>query len=248
MYSMAMKSQYHRLCAEFLSVAQLRVDDDAFNAIKDYYKTCINSKRKFSQIKDLNALMNILEKRDTLSYVNIEPLVNISNNFLKDSHVYTLIKDYISDLNTEHSTYFDMYKDENEHASKLTQKTEVPGAQEECQTSESGSSSQIYTKNLKSYSTQEEILQRVVFSQICEKIGRSWRDTVRYLGVPEYQIDNIQNKYPLDMKEQSYKALRLYISEYCIGDWKLKLIHALERARRRDLKELVEKLIISKQI
>lgn len=45
-----------------------------------------------------------------------------------------------------------------------------------------------------------------MFSQISERIGRSWRDTVRYLGIPEYQIDIIQNKHPNDMKEQSYEV------------------------------------------
>nr|XP_033331695.1 fas-associated death domain protein [Megalopta genalis] len=238
---MTIESKYHHLCAEFVSVAQLHVDDKIFDAIKDYYKTYINSKRKLSQIKDLNALMKILEKRDTLSYDNIEPLVDISNNFLKESHIHTLIKDYKSYLeNTEYSKFCGMYKDENEHESKPTQKTQVPTTQEKHQISESNTSSQKYSKNLRSYSAQEETLQEMVLLQISEKIGRSWRDTVRYLGVPEYQVDIIQNKYPFDIKEQSYK--------YCIDDWKLKLIHALEKARRRDLKELVEKLIISKQI
>lgn len=45
-----------------------------------------------------------------------------------------------------------------------------------------------------------------MLSQISERIGRSWRDVARYLGIREYQIDIIQNKYPYDLKEQSYEV------------------------------------------
>ncbi|XP_076662163.1 fas-associated death domain protein isoform X2 [Halictus rubicundus] len=191
--------------------------------------------KRFSQIKNLSTLIKILEKRDTLNFRNIEPLVDISSNFLNDARISTLIKDYKSYLeNTRNSKSCDMNQDENV---KEEQKTEP--------SQDTASSSQKHLINFKTRLEQEEELKKMVLSQTSERIGRSWRDTVRYLGIPEYQIDVIGNKYPFDMKEQSYQALSLCISEYCSDDWKLSLIRALERARRRDLKEMVEKLIVS---
>ncbi|XP_076662160.1 fas-associated death domain protein isoform X1 [Halictus rubicundus] len=232
---MTTHKRYCHLCTEFVSTAESRIDDTVLNAIKDYYKPFINSNRRFSQIKNLSTLIKILEKRDTLNFRNIEPLVDISSNFLNDARISTLIKDYKSYLeNTRNSKSCDMNQDENV---KEEQKTEP--------SQDTASSSQKHLINFKTRLEQEEELKKMVLSQTSERIGRSWRDTVRYLGIPEYQIDVIGNKYPFDMKEQSYQALSLCISEYCSDDWKLSLIRALERARRRDLKEMVEKLIVS---
>ncbi|XP_076281312.1 fas-associated death domain protein [Lasioglossum baleicum] len=232
---MTIQNRYHHLCTEFLSTAQLYVNDTVLNAIKEYYKPFINSNRRLSQIKNLSTLIKILEKRDVLSFSNIEPLVDIANNFSNEAPIFELIKDYKSLLkNIQSSKSCDMYDDENVKEKQNTEPSQ-----------ETASSLQKHSTSFQTSSKQEEELKQTVLSQTSERIGRSWRDTVRYLGIPEYQIDVIQNKYPFDMKEQSYQALSLCISEYCSDDWKLSLIRALERARRRDLKEMVEKLIIS---
>ncbi|XP_076228843.1 fas-associated death domain protein isoform X2 [Nomia melanderi] len=198
---MNVQVKYHCLLTEFLSVAQLYINDTVLLTLKDYYEHHINSKRKLSQIKDLKALIKC-------------------------------------------SKFCDMYQDDNEPEHKESLK-EVD-IQSESTESEwrSALQSSTSTSTLYSHPEQDTLLQQKVLSQICERIGRSWRDTARYLGIPEYQIEIIQHKYPSDMREQSYQALNLCISKYSTDNWKLSLIHALEKARRRDLKELVEKLVL----
>lgn len=45
-----------------------------------------------------------------------------------------------------------------------------------------------------------------VLLQIKDRLGRSWRDVARYLGIKECEIDAVQSKHPYDLKEQSYEV------------------------------------------
>jgi len=46
--------------------------------------------------------------------------------------------------------------------------------------------------------------------QVKDRLGRSWRDVARHLGIRECEIDAVQSKYPYDLKEQSCEV------RYCI--------------------------------
>ncbi|XP_043259738.1 fas-associated death domain protein [Colletes gigas] len=250
-----MEAEYSCLRDKFLCATQSYIDDKILNELKKYYEHCINSKRKLSQISNLRALLKILEKRDALSYSNVEPLVYISNHFLNDPLLQTKIEDYKFRLqNSYYPLLCNMYQHtneaKNEDTKELLNETEncTLESKEQSVESECKLASQKYVTNSKIYSNQETMLQHTVLLKISERIGRSWRDTVRYLGIPESQIDIIQTKYPIDMKEQSYEALKLCLSQYTTDNWKLNLLHALEHARRRDLKELAEKLIMCSKI
>ncbi|CAL7943329.1 unnamed protein product [Xylocopa violacea] len=245
---MKTETEYLSLCEEFLSVAQCHSDESTLSNLKKYYAPCIDSNRKLSQIKDIRALIKVLEKRDALSCDNIEPLLYISNNFLNDCEIQSKLNDYLNYLkNIQYLTSYNMYQEPNENKnkeSKFLNTTESTSQTNKSNESENKSKIEKHESRVTNFSEQEIALQRMLLSCISERIGRAWRDTVRYLDVPEYQIDAIQSKYALDLKEQSYEALKLFMSQYSNGNWKIKLIHALEKARRRDLKELVEKLIL----
>ena len=247
------------MCEEFLSAAQVWIDERILGILKEYYAHYIDSNRKLSQIKDLRALLKVLEKRDILSFCNVEPLSHISSTFLNNSDVLNKIRDYnkFHLQNTQYSSLHNMYEDtsvpagfstENGNNSKTDNKNCAPQPKVQNFKPQSQPVSQRHVTSPMTYSTQEAMLQQMVLSQISERIGRSWRDTVRFLDIPEYQIDVIQNKYPFDLKEQSYEALKLCISKYSTDSWKLNLLRALEKARRRDLKELAEELIIRTRI
>lgn len=248
--------RYTCLCEEFLSAAQACIDERILGILKEYYAHYIDSNRKLSQIKDLRALLKVLEKRDILNFCNVEPLSYISTTFLNDSVVLNKIRNYnkFRLQNTQYSPLHNMYEDtsgssaEHENNSKTDNKSCAPQPKGQSFKLEGQQVSHRHVTSPTTYSTQEAMLQQMVLSRISERIGRSWRDTVRFLDIPEYQIDAIQNKYPFDLKEQSYEALKLCICKYSTDSWKLNLLRALEKARRRDLKELVEELIIRTRI
>ncbi|XP_017876548.1 uncharacterized protein LOC108622920 [Ceratina calcarata] len=223
-----MESRYKCLLEDFLSVGQLYINQNMLYTLKERYRQCIDSDRKFSQIKDLRTLLKILEKRDTLSCDNIEPLFYISNHFVNDLQMIIKIRQYKDNFEkTEYFPSYNMNQNLNEnknYESQLPVKKSNPSEGKYCE--------------------KDVALQDILLSRVSERIGRSWRDTVRYLGVPEYQIDAIHSKYAFDLREQSYQALKLYMAQYSDNNWKLDLIKALDKARRRDLKELVERLII----
>lgn len=220
-----MESRYKCLLEDFLSVAEMHVNQATLNSFKDRYRQCIDSNRKFSQIKDLRTLLRILEKRDALSCDNIEPLLYISN-FVNDRQMTSKIRQYKD--NYQNIAYFPSYNMNQNLNGNANSQFQLS----------------VNENNASNYCEKEVALQNTLLSRLSERIGRSWRDTVRYLGVPEYQIDAIQSKHAFDLKEQSYQALKLYINQYSDSNWKLNLINALEKARRRDLRELVERLII----
>lgn len=109
-----MEQEYICLRKEFLSAAEGHVNKIALNILKEYYKQSVDSNRKLSQIKDLSTLLDILEKRDVLSYYNVEPLLYISNNFLNDFQIQSKLKNYqIYIQNTQYPLSRNMYRESN---------------------------------------------------------------------------------------------------------------------------------------
>ncbi|XP_060818579.1 fas-associated death domain protein [Bombus pascuorum] len=244
-----MEQEYICLRKEFLSATENHVDKIKLNILKEYYRQSIDSNRKLSQIKDLSTLLDTLEKRDVLSCYNVEPLLYISNKFFNDFQGQSKLKNYqIYIQNIQYPLLRNMYQESNENKDedkcKISYITENRSSQVKVLDDVENQSTLQYKDLRSSRPTQESMLQQMILLRISEKIGRSWRDTLRYLQVPEYQIDIIEHKHPFHLKEQSYEALKLYMTQYSNNNWKINLMHALEKARRKDLKEIVEKLIL----
>lgn len=108
---MTLQVKYNCLYKEFLSVADSRVNERTLQVLKEYYTPQIDSNRKLSQIKDIRTLLKVLEKRDHLSYSNVEPLFYISSNFLNDFKIESKIRDYKYHLrNMQTFPLVNMYK------------------------------------------------------------------------------------------------------------------------------------------
>lgn len=54
----------------------------------------IDSRRKLSKVADLQTLIKLLEKRDIVSYDQIEPLRYISKTFIADPNLESKLQDY----------------------------------------------------------------------------------------------------------------------------------------------------------
>ncbi|XP_048510532.1 uncharacterized protein LOC105687548 isoform X1 [Athalia rosae] len=92
-------------------------------------------------------------------------------------------------------------------------------------------------------SEQEKAIQSMVFLRVSDRLGRYWRDVARYLNVKESDIDKIEAQYNTDLKEKAHAALKIFAAESDTNSWQKNLKIALEQARRKDLKELVEDLL-----
>lgn len=89
-----MLEKYNILRQEFLSKAELFIDSGTLDELKFYYMNNIESKRKLSKVTDLQTLIRLLEKRDIVSYDQIEPLRYISKKFVVDPNLESKLQDY----------------------------------------------------------------------------------------------------------------------------------------------------------
>ncbi|XP_011341229.1 fas-associated death domain protein isoform X2 [Ooceraea biroi] len=225
-------------------------------------------KRKLSKARDFKTFIRLLEKRDIVSYKNIEPLWFISKQFVRNSNLNDKLLDYENWLETAQlSPSCNMYQsdeapelleqqrhEEEEYSASLPESACASTynlSRSSTENSIASSSIQIIET---SHSCRQEgrdnlddkrkLLQQTVLLQIKDRLGRSWRDVARHLNIRECEIDAVQSKYPYDLKEQSYEFLNIYMALSDTERWAINLIHALEKGRRRDLKELVEELIL----
>ncbi|XP_011303722.1 uncharacterized protein Fadd isoform X1 [Fopius arisanus] len=85
-------------------------------------------------------------------------------------------------------------------------------------------------------------IQEKVFRRVCENLGKFWRDLARFLGVKENEIDIIDAKSHLEIKEKAYEALLIFKSRCDSCNWKIKMQNALVKARRKDLAEMINEI------
>ncbi|XP_011862808.1 PREDICTED: fas-associated death domain protein [Vollenhovia emeryi] len=249
-----MLERYNQLRQDFLGVAGPLVDSDILDQLKLNYTHDIDSRRKLSRIKDLGAFIRLLEKRNIVSYSDIEPLWFIAKKYIHRPDLDSKLEDYESWLKTA-PLLCDAYRsDETFVPTSESTGSTCSSAHNAPQTS-TGSSAKsfaISTQTLHCNSEHEELcglhrrklLQETVLLQIKDRLGRSWKDVARHLGIRECEIDAVCSKYPYDLKEQSYEILKIYMSQSSTEQWAINLIRALEKGRRRDLRELVEELIL----
>jgi len=95
-----MFEKYNLLRQDFLIIAEPFIDNNILDQLKCNYKFEIDSKRKLSLIKDLKMFIRLLEKRDIMSYSNIEPLWYISKKYIHKPDLERKLQDYKNWLET----------------------------------------------------------------------------------------------------------------------------------------------------
>lgn len=95
-----MLDRYNLLRQTFLSIAEPIIDSEILDQLKRNYAYEINSKRKLSQVKNLKMFIRLLEKRNIMSYSDIEPLWYITKKYVHKPELQSKLEDYKSWLNT----------------------------------------------------------------------------------------------------------------------------------------------------
>ncbi|XP_014467523.1 PREDICTED: uncharacterized protein LOC106740719 [Dinoponera quadriceps] len=262
-----MLERYKSLRRDFLQVAESSVNSDILNQLKRNYAHDVDSRRKLSRVKDLGSFIRLLEKRDVVSCDNIEQLHFILKYIGKLEFKDKLLE-YENWLKSAPSfPFYKMYQSDNIASAPLQIYKNTSGnvaspldSYHACNAAHSSHESTVQNMNLpfnhiaqKSYcckqkekrTDREKSLQQAVLLQVSERLGRSWRDVARHLGIRECEIDAVQSKYHCNLKEQSFEILKIYISQSNKECWTINLIRALDKGRRRDLKELVEDLMVA---
>ncbi|KAF7384898.1 hypothetical protein HZH66_011984 [Vespula vulgaris] len=245
--TMTIQMKFKVLLNEFLTISKPYITTEVLEEIKSEYYYQIGSKRKISGIKDLEGLIKLLEKYTIISYDNIKPLYFISS-YVKPNLLIRLEK-YESDYNqailSKHFCQsYNMYKNNNDQGQETFDQMRLPNSLKE--SSYKSVLSETAEQFSKASYDQELKLKQIVLLKINEQLGHSWKNICRLLGLKECEINEIENKN-LSIKEQSYQALRICILQNN-SDWKINLLHALEKGRRKDIRENVEKILLNNKI
>lgn len=81
-----------------------------------------------------------------------------------------------------------------------------------------------------------------VMEKVSEEIGRKWKDLARHLGLREGDINQIETRYPNDLKQRVYACL-IKFQKNNPESMEKKLLKALEKSRRKDLRDEVEAIL-----
>lgn len=249
---MTVQVKYKNLLEEFVKISRPCVSVENLEEIKNEYSYDIGSKRKVSGIQNLEGLIKVLGKYAILAYDDIKPLYDIEKRYIKKSYLVMKLKNYEDWYKLmNYPSYYNMYQ--NDNARSLPKNND----HETCDRTASLNSLSECSHKLKLYETPEQLskalnskeskLEQIVVLKVSEQLGRSWRDVCRYMNLKEYQIDELENKYPCNLKEQCNQALRICISQNN-SEWKMNLLHALEKGRRKDVKEVVENILLHNKI
>lgn len=108
-----MFEKYKSFRQDFLSAAESSVDSNTLNQLKCNYAHQIESRRKLSVAKDLRTFIRLLEKRDIISYDNIEQLRFISK-YIGKSELEDKLLEYENWLQTAPPfPFYKMYQSDN---------------------------------------------------------------------------------------------------------------------------------------
>ncbi|XP_046747694.1 uncharacterized protein LOC124412108 [Diprion similis] len=127
----------------------------------------------------------------------------------------------------------------------LNKKTEIQSTaeREKYQLYSATSDPVMYSSNLQTLPHDQQRIMYMVFHRVSEALGKSWRDVARYLDVREADIDQIDAQFNSETKEKAFAALKIFADKSDLPYWPKNLKDALEKARRKDLRNLVEDLL-----
>ncbi|XP_012258713.1 uncharacterized protein LOC105687548 isoform X3 [Athalia rosae] len=261
--------RYAELRKHFLDVANCYINQSDLDELKHFYADVIDSVRTSEYIENIEYLILILEKRGLIRFDNITPLKDIAKHYFNGLPINNDLDRYESDLRNYTSQYSpktNLYRHSNEvfsgypttpnhpksaYPSWVNSKTVIgtpeqptlQGFQTTFPVSNAAAPPVTSYPVMQGLSEQEKAIQSMVFLRVSDRLGRYWRDVARYLNVKESDIDKIEAQYNTDLKEKAHAALKIFAAESDTNSWQKNLKIALEQARRKDLKELVEDLL-----
>ncbi|XP_058794371.1 uncharacterized protein LOC131666049 isoform X1 [Phymastichus coffea] len=241
-------SKYEELLQQSGEILDSRISEEALEKLKEKYKNHIHSKRILKDIASISSLLQVLKKRGILQYSNIDILRYINNEYVRDE----LIKQQIQDLITNYCQWLH----ENSNSINFLYNSAVVSKYSSMQESSSQlqlnipfsiSHTQINSTSISSVDRERE-LQNIVVIKLSKNIGNYWKDVCRSLNIDENIIDEINIEFSQEPPGQKYekmfkRGMILYFSEFR-PQWKAELLKALKIAKRVDLQEKVQEIII----
>lgn len=219
-------SAYTELRDKVVESAEEHLSQERLKCFISTFQPVINSKRRSSYINNFNDLITVLEKRGYVGEANVEPFGKIVN-LLPDAPIFQEIYNY--------QCYMASNRLGGPYVSHVS--TAPPLS------SQNNSAGSRTSRSSGAVSSSSSVLPEAALDCVCRDIGTHWKDLARNLSMREGDIDEIEEKYPGKLKERAYECMRRFIKDTDPYKVQQKLLYALDRCGRRDVKEEVEEIL-----
>ncbi|EDW70539.1 fas-associated death domain protein [Drosophila virilis] len=199
--------------------------------LKDIYSIEIGSARKRDLIKNIEDLIDCLERNDEISEENVEPLRSLN---IKNTQLQEAVDSY---QRTETAKIPINYYQEQRLAEELQQQLHI-APQRAAQPAAA-------PQNYVTVAQFTDAKRAAIFKRISQELGRSWRDLGRKLRIGEGAMDEIELRYPQDLKSRILRLLQMFEEDECTDPRLLlvQLSRALADCGRNDLRRRVEEIM-----
>ncbi|EDW76929.1 uncharacterized protein Dwil_GK13670 [Drosophila willistoni] len=208
-------------------------EDCNIEFLKDLLAHEIGSVRRLDQIHTLEDLIACLENNDELNEENVQPLKKMTKNqeTLQQINAYQPIR-------VQHPVQVNLYQEER-LAEELQQQLRIQNVSPQPVPMVVPTSVQQNYVTPAAFSENKRV---AVFKKISEQLGRSWRDLGRQLNISEGAMDDMEERYPRDLKSRILYLLKM-AEEDEVHDprqFLKRLCRGLSGAGRNDLRNRVE--------
>lgn len=215
---------YSELRNQVVDSADNHLSKDKLKYFISTFQCVINSKRRSNYINNFNDLITVLENRGYVGEADVGPFERIvmllpNCDILKEkiyrySDRSRLRRPYVNHENPAPPLY-----------------------------SQNNSADPRRSRNSDAVSTRNIVLPKAALDWVCKNIGTDWKDLARNLSMREGDIDEIEEIYPRKSQERAYECLMRFIKDTDPYKVQQKLLYALDKCGRRDLKEEVEEIL-----
>ncbi|XP_017073414.2 fas-associated death domain protein [Drosophila eugracilis] len=227
---------------DILKQIAINVCTEDVEQLKQMFVTEIGSQRRMDCIRSIEDLIDCLERADELAEDNVEPLRRMAGNQAQLIEALDGYKPPENFLEPPVNLY-----QEIRLAEELRQQLHLSSPQE-TRPHVSAVSVAAPTPAIQNYTTPAvftEHKRTAVFKKISEELGRFWRRLGRSAGIGEGIMDDIEERYPHDLKSQILKLLQLIEEDDCHDPkhFLVRLCRALADCGRNDLRKNVEQIM-----
>lgn len=207
--------------------------------LKNMFSDEIGSKRRYDRISNVEELIDCLERADELAEDNVVALRRMCGNhpsLARALDEYTPPEKVSDTLNR----YQEMRL-----AEELQQQLRIAPVQLHPPSAPAAVATPPPSQNYTSPAAYTQQKRAAVFKKISEELGRFWRRLGRAAEIGEGAMDEIEQRYPNDLKSQILRLLQLIEEDDCHDPkhFLIRLCRALGESGRNDLRKKVEQIM-----
>jgi len=218
---------YSELRNKVVHSADNHLSKDHLKCFISKFQSVINSKRRSNYINNFSDLITVLENRGYIGEADVGPFEPIVTQLPNCDILKEMIYDY--------KCYRDRSIPRRPYVSHENPAYPLY--------SQNNSADPRRSRNSDATSSSNIVLPEAALNCVCKNIGTDWKDLARNLSMREGDIDEIEEKYPRKSQQRAYECMMRFIKETDPYKVQQKLLYALDKCGRRDLKEEVEEIL-----